>query len=210
MSARHVLLHLAATALPLCLWSAPAWAGFEVILLRHADKDPARGDYNLSPAGFARAIGLARLIPACLGPPSAITTYLFDPQSSKNARSYQSAVPLAVATGVTIRIALEAQDHSFAVGRQLRQGPHRADERLVLFWEHRRMPELARGLGWDAMPPIAEDDFDQLFRFRYTSPGARPELSLWRQSELARQPCFRDARFPLSERWSSPFPASSP
>jgi hypothetical protein len=85
--------------LPLITLVNPA-TGLEVILMRHADKDVSRGDYNLSPAGFARAIALARLIPACLGAPTGITTFFLDPQTSKNARSYQSAVPLAVATGL--------------------------------------------------------------------------------------------------------------
>lgn len=210
MDRPHAALMLGAAILTLPLAAAPGFAAAEVILMRHADKDTRRGDYNLSPAGFARAIGLARLIPACLGVPSAITTYQLDPGSSQNARSYQSAVPLAVATGVPIRIALDSQDHSFAVGRQLRERANRSNERLVLFWEHRRIPELARGLGWDGLAPVDEDDFDQIFLFRYGSPGARPQLSVIRQSELARQPCFRQSRFPLSERWSVPFAPSRP
>lgn len=210
MSRLHVALSLAVTGLMLPLSPAPVHAGMEVILMRHADKDTTRGDFNLSPAGFARAIGLARLIPACLGVPSAITTYLFDPDSSKNARSYQSAVPLAVATGINIRIALESQDNSFEVGRRMREHADRSNDRLVLFWEHRRMPELARGLGWDGLTPIAEDDFDQLFLFRYSAPGARPQVTHYRQSELARLPCFREARFPLSEQWPSPLTPSRP
>lgn len=201
---------LTMAAATLALSAVPVAVASDVILMRHADKDAARGDYNLSPAGFARAIGLARLIPACLGVPNSITTYLFDPGSSKNARSYQSAVPLAVATGVTIRIALDSQDNSFAVGRQLRERAESSNERQVLFWEHRRIPELARGLGWEGLPPVAEDDFDQIFLFRYGAPGAGPQLSVLRQSELARQPCFRQSRFPLSERWPSPFLPSRP
>lgn len=210
MSRPHGSLSLAVLALTLALWPAPGRAAMEVILMRHADKDTTRGDFNLSPAGFARAIGLARLIPACLGDPSAITTYVLDPDSSKNARSYQTAVPLAVATGVTIRMAVESQEHSFEVGRQLRERANRSNERLVLFWEHRRMPELARGLGWEGLAPIAEDEFDLIFRFRYSSPGATPQLSVFRQSDLARLPCFRQASFPLSERWSYPFAPSRP
>lgn len=202
------LLLLALAQLPFYPF-APCRAGLEVILLRHADKDVIRRDFNLSPVGFSRAIGLARLIPACLGRPTSIFTYAFDPDSSKNARSYQSAVPLAVATGTTIRIALESQDHSFQFGEQLRQRAPGPSERLVLFWEHRRMPELARGLGWDGMAPIAEDDFDQLFLFRYAHPGSSPQVSVLRQSQLGRLPCFLRSRFPLADRWTAPFPAAA-
>jgi hypothetical protein len=176
--------------------SAPRAAALELILVRHADKDSQRGDYNLSPAGFRRALDLARLIPACFGVPTGITTYVLDPLTSKNARSYQSAVPLAIATGATIRIAMESAEASEQVGRQLRLQRTNASERLVLFWEHRRMPDLARGLGWSAMVPIADDDFDQLFVFRYAGSSSVPQVRTYRQSQLVQLPCFRQARLP--------------
>jgi hypothetical protein len=172
---------------------APVLAASEVILMRHGDKDSVRGDYNLSPAGFQRSMALARLIPACFGAPTAITTFYLDPDTSKTARSYQSAVPLGVATGVNIRIALASRDDSYAVGQQLRRGAGSPSERVVLFWEHRRMPELARGLGWPAMPPIPDDDFDQLIVFRFRAPGAVPEVSRMRQNDLLQQPCYQQA-----------------
>lgn len=172
--------------------STPA-RGMEVILLRHGDKDPKRGDYNLSPAGFARSIALARMIPACFGSPTAITTFYLDPDSSKNARSYQSAVPLGVATGVNIQIAEASLTDSYSVGRALRARADQRSERLVLFWEHRRMPELARGLGWPAMAAIAEDDFDQMLVFRYDAPEAPPRVSRYRQSDLFGRACFQES-----------------
>jgi hypothetical protein len=180
--------------------------GLEVILMRHADKDVSRGDYNLSPAGFARAISMARLIPACLGAPTGITTFYLDPQTSKNARSYQSAVPLAVATGVPIQIAVNSPDQSFEIGRQLRERKGPAGERLVLFWEHRRMPELARGLGWQSMSPIGPEDFDQLFVFRYAKSGALPQVKSYRESELMQRPCYTQAPSPLGDTSALPSP----
>jgi hypothetical protein len=183
--------------------AAPARA-LEVILIRHADKDSQRGDYNLSPAGFLRAIALARLIPGCFWTPTGITTYVLDPDTSKNARSYQSAVPLAVATGVTIQIAMQSAEASEAIGRALRL---RSDpsSRLVLFWEHRRMPDLARGLGWPTMPAIGAEDFDQLFLLRYgRSPAAPPDVQRFRQSALMRMPCFQKATLPWEPVPTSP------
>lgn len=176
--------------------SSPRATALEVILIRHADKDRQRGDYNLSPAGFRRAIDLARLIPACFGVPAGITTFVLDPLTGKNARSYQSAVPLAVATGAPIQIALQSAEASEQIGRQLRLERARSSERLVLFWEHRRMPELARGLGWPGMAPITDDDFDLLFVFRYGLSSSTPQVSTYRQSQLIQLPCFRQAALP--------------
>ncbi|MCS5705696.1 hypothetical protein NZK27_05775 [Synechococcus sp. FGCU-3] len=184
------------------LWGLPVAQArpVEVILLRHGDKDNKRGDYNLSPAGFQRSIALARLIPACFGKPTVITTFYLDPDTSKNARSYQSAVPLGVATGVNIRMAPASLTNSLGVGEELRrrtvEGSGESSERVVLFWEHRRMPELARGLGWPAMPAIADDDFDQMFVFRFPTPGGEPEVQRLSQSALFRQACYRKAEVP--------------
>jgi len=101
--------------------------------------------------------------------------------------------------------------NSFAQGQRLRQSLQADGERVVLFWEHRRMPELARGLGWDAMPEIANDDFDQLILFRFATPGAVPEVKRYSQRELFQQPCYRQAS-PLvpAGLFTPPIPASSP
>ena len=60
-------------------------------------------------------------------------------------------------------------------------------------WEHRRMPDLARGLGWPAMHPIADDDFEQLLIFRYRDPSGLPTVQLDQQSALLQRPCFQRA-----------------
>jgi len=164
-----------------------------VILLRHADKDVLRGDYNLSPKGFLRAIALARLIPGCFGNPVSLSSFYVNPDTSKNARSYQSAVPLGVASGVNIHIVTQSLEQSFDFGQQLRQSIAGTRGLHVLFWEHRRMPELARGLGWDAMPPIAEDDFDQLLLLRYDNISSKPRVQRLSQHQLFSQACFTRA-----------------
>ena len=183
---------MAAAALLVVGPPAPPPAGaMDVILMRHADKDVQRGDYNLSPLGLQRAVALATLIPACFGKPDRIITFVLDPISSRNARSYQSAVPLAVATGVNIRIDEASRMDSFEQGQRLRQSAAMANERVVLFWQHERMPALARGLGWDSMPAVAGDDFDQLIVFHFAAPGALPDVQRYSQRELFQRSCYR-------------------
>ena len=177
------------------------WAGWphqplqaaEVILVRHGDKDLQRGDANLSPTGFLRAIALGQLIPACFGRPAGISTFFLDPDTSKNARSYQTAVPLGVATGVNIRIITDSPDRSAQFGRALRQAIEGTDSLQVLFWEHRHMPILAKGLGWDAMPAIPYEDFDQLIVLHYDKPGSAPRVERLSQRNLFRSACFTRA-----------------
>jgi hypothetical protein len=127
-----------------------------VILLRHGDKVASGdGNNNLSANGFLRSINLARLIPACFGTPTHIRTFFLNPVTSTNARSYQSAVPLGVATGVNISIAQSSLDNSFQDGREILQQRAYANGNVVLIWEHRRMHELARGWAGLRCPPSA-------------------------------------------------------
>lgn len=155
-----------------------------MLLLRHGHKSTAQANYNLSPQGFERALALARVLPACFGTPTHIRTFFLDPDTSKNARSYQTAVPLAVATGVNIHIDLASRTHSQAVGEAILQDPAFQGARLVMFWEHRRLPDLAAGLGWSAMPAIAEDDFDLIYRLTYHADAVRPLVRLYNQGAL--------------------------
>ena len=169
----------------------------EVILLRHGDKDRQRGDYNLSPRGFRRAINLGRLLPACFGPIQRIGSYRLAVASEKNARSYQTAVPLAVATGLNIKMFTDSADGTPYDGAELLQAGWAQGKTVVLFWEHRRMPALAMALGWDGMGAIGKDDFDGLYRLRYTPGKFLPDVSVSRESELFQQACFVNATSPL-------------
>jgi hypothetical protein len=162
-----------------------------IILLRHGHKDPASATYNLSPAGFQRALALAHVIPSCFGVPSQIATFDLDSETSKSARSYQTAVPLAIATGVNIRIDRSSLVDSRASGRRILQEPIDRGGLLVVFWEHRHLPELAAGLGWAAMPSIEDDDFDKLYLLSYHPGSLIPQVRRFSQAALlsGAQPC---------------------
>ena len=88
-------------------------------MLHHGHKGASGENYNLSPQGFQRALDLTSVIPACFGTPLRITTYVLVPDTSKNARSYQTVVLLAVATGVNIRIDTSSVYESRAVGQRI-------------------------------------------------------------------------------------------
>ena len=145
------MLKLAATcfaALGFCLpsaWAQPA----EVMLLRHGDKDRVRGDFYLSLKGFLRAVNLGRLLPACFGPIDQIGFYMFAVGSQKKVRSFQTAMPLAVATGINIMMFTHSANNSSGKGAELLKAEWAQGKKIVLFWEHRRIPELAAALGWD-------------------------------------------------------------
>jgi len=161
----------------------------QVILIRHGDKDSQRGDYNLSPRGFERALHLGRMIPACFGKPTQIRTYELNPVSSKNSRSYQTAVPLAVATGVNIGIVMGSSTSSASFGAEVLESKSFDGAKAVFFWEHRRLPELAKGLGWSTMAPIDADDFNQLALLTYPAGSKTPKVERFSQQELFQRAC---------------------
>lgn len=177
---------------------ASAWAGPEqVVLIRHGHKDRPRPekpvDYNLSETGLLQSLQLGRMIPACLqaGRPLHLGSYGFEAASGKNARSYQTLVPLAVATGANIAVFPEADSDSEALGRQIRREPRYDGGVLVLAWEHRRLPLLAAGLGWAGMPPVDDDDFDSLWVLRYGPEGGFSGVEVLSQRQLESRACYR-------------------
>ncbi|MEY3544763.1 MAG: hypothetical protein RLZZ106_123 [Cyanobacteriota bacterium] len=173
------------TLAALVLLCEPAGAApAQVLLMRHGHKDPAAQHYNLSPAGFQRALALASVIPACFGSPTQIISYALDPDTSKNARSYQTAVPLAVASGVDIRLDRTSIKDSRRSGSLMLRNSALQGGLLVLFWEHRHLPELAAGLGWASMPPIDDNDFDTLYRFTYAQGSSIPLVTRYSQAAL--------------------------
>lgn len=191
------LIAAVAVALPLVAVGT-GWAGPEqVVLIRHGHKDRPRPekpvDYNLSETGLLQSLQLGRMIPACLQArrPLHLGSYGFEPASGKNARSYQTLVPLAVATGANITMFPEADHDSAALGRQIRRQSRYDGGVLVLAWEHRRLPLLAAGLGWPGMPPVDDDDFDSLWVLRYAPSGDLSGVEVLSQRQLQTRPCYR-------------------
>ncbi|MFM8524716.1 MAG: phosphatase PAP2 family protein [Cyanobacteriota bacterium] len=185
---RLILGLLIGLGLTLC-WEMSLATPSEVLLLRHGHKDVERGDSNLSPQGLERMQSLARVIPACFGAPTRIVVYPFNRLNGKNARSYQSVVPLAVNTGAGITVAEAAVEQSEQVGQALLSDPTVEGGRVVMAWEHRRLPALARGLGWIHMPPIVDDDFDRLEVLRYRAGATAPTVERYSQQALINSGC---------------------
>jgi hypothetical protein len=196
-AAMRLVLHAglaAATLLPPAARAVPEL----VVLVRHGHKDApveGRNNFNLSETGLLQALRLSHLLPACIVPRQRLhlASYGFDLSTGKNARSYQTLVPLAVASGVDIRLFQEADQSSEQIGRQLLADPELSGGVLVVAWEHRRLPLLARGLGWTQMPRIDDDDFDRIWLLRYRPSVPTPEVSLLSQASLLQQDCFRTA-----------------
>lgn len=169
-----------------------------VVLLRHGHKDVPRAsgpdgtaNHNLSAIGQAQAEQLATLVPGCLqqSRPLHLASHGFQAETGKNARSYQTLVPLAVVSGVNIRMLPEAELDSEGSGRRLLTDQRYQGGVLVIAWEHRRLPALARGLGWPSMPLVDDDDFDSLWLLRYVPGRLQPAVTRMSQQALGQRRC---------------------
>jgi|UniRef100_UPI004049E874 acid phosphatase (class A) len=129
------------------------------------------------------------MIPACFGAQNQIRTFELDPVSSQNSRSYQTAVPLAVATGVNIGIVMGSRTSSRSFGEEVLTSKPFEGAKAVFFWEHRHLPDLAKGLGWSTMPPIDADDYDQLLVLAYPPGSKTPKVERLSQQELFQRAC---------------------
>jgi acid phosphatase (class A) len=61
--------------------------------------------------------------------------------------------------------------------------------KAVFFWEHRHLPDLAKGLGWSTMAPIDADDYDQLLLLSYSAGSQTPKVERLSQQELFKRVC---------------------
>jgi hypothetical protein len=52
-----------------------------------------------------------------------------------------------VATGLQINLIPGSREDSFSVGQKLLKAKTFEGSKVVLIWEHRKLPELAKGLG---------------------------------------------------------------
>ena len=179
----------AGLALALLGGSAATATPTQVILVRHGEKDRQRADNNLTPKGLERAIRLGHTIPACFGAPTKIRVFQLDPITNKHGRSYQTAVPLAVNTGVNIGIFMESKEKSRDIGELVRSSPEFDREKVVIFWQRHLLPELASGLGFPTMAPIDAEDYDPIFVLTYNGESREPKVKRLSQAELFRSPC---------------------
>ena len=58
-----------------------------------------------------------------------------------------------------------------------------------MLWEHRHLPDLTKGLGWNTMAPIDADDYDQLLLLSYSAGSKTPKVERLSQQELFKRAC---------------------
>ena len=140
----------------------PVGATTTFVVVRHAEKgnDDAR-DPSLSDAGRARALALALARLLADAPLSAV-------YATGYRRTQQTALPAAEAHGLTVTT-YDAQSTAATFAAQLRAA-HTSGTVLVVGHSN-TVPEIVAALSGQPVEPMADTEFDRLYRVRIASDG---------------------------------------
>lgn len=127
-----------------------------VVLVRHAEKELVTiADPPLAPAGERRAERLAQMFGAAGGPGRIEAIYVTDAR-----RTQQTAAPLAARLGIRPSV-LPASTKSGNVASQVLH-EHRGGRALIVGHSN-TVPEIVKALSGAEVPPITDDEYDNVY-----------------------------------------------
>lgn len=169
MKSPRLILVLAALASASAAAAAPA----RILFLRHAEK-PAQGP-ELNARGRVRAAALPSLFlrdprAAAWGRPAAL--YAGAPQKpGGSVRSIETLEPLGWALGLPL-VEKFRRDDVQAVAASLLSDPALDGKTVVVCWEHKRIPDIIRALGFTGAPATWGDNvYDRIWIIDFDAAG---------------------------------------
>jgi len=147
----------------------------KVILVRHGEK-PKSGN-NLTCEGLNRALQLPEVLNKKFGKPD----YLYVPSlalgdSTKHARMFETAIPLAVKYQLKINSRFNEKDFSaIAANVKKKKGT------VLMIWEHKAIKDIAAALGVSHPPKWADDDYDSIWIISFSKNKA-PTLTFEKEN----------------------------
>jgi len=147
----------------------------QVILLRHAEKpEPVEGSH-LSEQGFARARALAiyfKSNPDAIRFGKVAGLYAVRPESADGSvRSIETLAPTARVLDLTLHSDFTKLEVT-ALTKEILSSPAYDGRTVVVCWEHKRIPEIARALGASDAPSQWDGKvYDRLWYLKIDSMG---------------------------------------
>jgi hypothetical protein len=153
----------------------PDSIALRVVIIRHGEK-PKDGSDNLSCKGLNRALRLPDVLDSLFDVPK--HTYvpaLKTGKSTTSARMFQTVTPYAVRHKLTINTKYSVPDTA-KVAIDVKEKKHT----VLLVWEHKHIPGIARNLGVKNVPGWDGDDFDSIWVIDFIKDKnkLRPELRI--------------------------------
>lgn len=144
----------------------------KIVLIRHGEK-PKKGD-NLTCQGLNRALALPGVLTARFGIPSAIyVPALGLGDSTKHARMFETALPLAVKYNLALNSKFAEKDSAGIAAELLqRKGV------VLVVWEHKAIAPIAHALGVaDNTLKWGDEDYDSIWIVSFRDGVAKLEKS---------------------------------
>ena len=146
--------------------------GLTVVLFRHGEK-PKKGD-NLNCQGLNRSLALPAMLYGRFGLPGAVyVPSMAVGDHTLHSRMFQTMIPFAAKYNLQLT-SKYGEDDTGGLAREVmaRQGV------VMVVWEHKRIPDIARALGIrDTDLHWPDDDYDSLWIITFHNGVAHLELS---------------------------------
>jgi broad specificity phosphatase PhoE len=158
-------------ALGIALFAYRAATTTTVVLVRHAEKELVTiEDPPLAPAGERRAERLAQIFGTAGGPGRIDGIYVTNAR-----RSQQTAAPLAARLGLRPSVLPASTSSDNIASQVLRE--HRGGRALVVGHSN-TVPEIVKALSGEDVPPIADDEYDNVYVISVPTFGSANVLRL--------------------------------
>ena len=142
-----------------------------VLVVRHAETTTEPNDPGLSTAGQARAEALARIVA-----PAGLAAVL----SSQFRRTRDTGAPAAAAASLAVEVIAVDASNLGTYGARLATAARSHAGRAVLIVGHSNtVPATVEALAGTTVPPIAETEFDRLYKITLDSTGAHLEMTTY-------------------------------
>jgi hypothetical protein len=153
-------------------WGRGPGDGLTVVVFRHAEK-PKKGD-NLNCQGLNRSLALAPVLYGRFGLPAAVyVPALGLGDNTLHSRMFQTMIPFAARYNLSVTSKFgEDETGALASAVLARTGV------VMIIWEHKRLPDIARALGVrDTDLHWPDDDYDSLWIITFRNGVAHLERS---------------------------------
>lgn len=135
--------------------------GLKIVIIRHGEK-PADGD-NLNCQGLNRSLALPKVLYSKFGIASAIyVPEINGGDQTKSGRMFQTITPYAVKYNLQINSSYDEDEY-----KKIAREVYNRSGTVIMVWEHKAMPHLARALGVSEDMDWRGNDFDTIWIITY-------------------------------------------
>jgi len=179
MSKKNWMAHFFCACLMLSITTSIEAMPAQVIIIRRAEKERVEGDISLK--GKERAAALAPYFMEehellQYGPPVAIFA-IATSADRPTQRTLQTVEPLAEKLKIVVNTSFHVDDYPKMI-EMIRANTHYNGKMILICWDHRRIPNVARGFGVREVPEWPDSAFDRTWIVSFSDEGVPSLVNL--------------------------------